>query len=57
MNSIDIFLLTPIAIGFVFGIFKGLIKELASLAAIVLGIFGSKALAPSFSKFLITKMG
>ena len=56
MNSIDIFLLTPIAIGFVFGIFKGLIKELASLLAIVLGIFGSKLLAPAFSKFLINSL-
>lgn len=55
MNSLDLFLLIPIAMGFVFGLFKGLIKELASLAAIVLGIYGAKLLAPAVSGFLITK--
>jgi len=55
MNSLDLFLLIPIAMGFVFGLFKGLIKELTSLAAIVLGIYGAKLLAPAVSGFLITK--
>lgn len=39
-------LLLPVALGFVFGLFKGLIKEITSLAAIVLGIYGAKLLAP-----------
>jgi len=55
MNSLDLFLLIPIAVGFIFGLFKGLVKELASLAAIVLGIYGAKLLAPAVSDILITK--
>jgi membrane protein required for colicin V production len=51
MNSLDLFLLIPITLGFIFGIFKGLIKELTSLAAIVLGVYGAKFLAPAFSGF------
>lgn len=53
MNTLDLILLVPIVLGFVFGLFKGLIKELASLAAIVLGIYGAKMLAPAMSTFLI----
>ena len=53
MNKLDMVLLIPIALGFVFGIFKGLIKELTSLAAIVLGIYGAKIFAPSVSGMLI----
>lgn len=55
MNTLDLILFVPIALGFVFGLFKGLVKELASLAAIVLGIYGAKLFAPSFSIFLIRK--
>jgi membrane protein required for colicin V production len=53
MNTLDLILLVPIVLGFVFGLFKGLIKELASLAAIVLGIYGAKMLAPAMSTLLI----
>lgn len=53
MNLIDIIILTPIGIGFVFGLFKGLIKELTSLAAIIIGIYGSKLFAPVFGNFLL----
>jgi len=53
MNTLDLILLVPIVLGFVFGLFKGLIKELASLAAIVLGIYGAKLFAPLVSGFLI----
>jgi membrane protein required for colicin V production len=56
MNTLDLILLVPIVLGFVFGLFKGLIKELASLGAIVLGIYGAKLLAPSVSGFLIHKL-
>jgi len=55
MNSLDLFLLLPIVLGLIFGLFKGLIKELTSLAAIVLGIFGAKLFAPAFSEILINK--
>lgn len=57
MNTLDLILLVPVALGFVFGLFKGLIKELASLAAIVLGIYGAKFFAPSLSVSLVNKLG
>ena len=47
-------LLLPIAVGFVIGLFKGLIKEITSLAAIVLGIYGAKLLAPMVSGLLVS---
>lgn len=53
MNSLDIFILIPIAVGFVFGLFKGLVKELTSLAAIFLGIYFSKLLSPWLTGILI----
>ena len=53
MNSLDIFILIPIVLGFVLGIFKGLIKELASLAAIVLGIYAAKMFSPFVTHRLV----
>ena len=53
MHTLDLLLLIPVTLGFVFGLFKGLIKELTSLAAIVLGIYGAKLFAPPVSGFLI----
>jgi len=53
MHTIDLFLLIPIVLGFVFGLFKGLIRELTSLAAIVLGIYGAKLFSPVVSGLLI----
>ncbi|HLP03797.1 MAG TPA: CvpA family protein [Paludibacter sp.] len=57
MNSLDLFLFLPVAAGFVFGLFKGLVKELTSLAAIVLGIFGAKLTAPFVSGLLVAATG
>jgi len=54
MNTLDLFLLIPIALGFIFGLLKGLIKELTSLAAIVLGIFGAKLFAPLVSGIFVS---
>ena len=54
MNKLDVLLLTPIALGFIFGLFKGLIKEMTSLATIVLGIFGAKLLSPFMSDLLVS---
>ena len=56
MNKLDIFLLIPIALGFIIGLYKGLIKELTSLLAIVLGIYGAKLWAPDVSGFLVHKL-
>jgi len=54
MTILDLFILAPIVLGFVFGLFKGLIKELFSLAAIVLGVFGARIFEPQVSKFLLS---
>lgn len=53
MNSIDYSILIIIGIGFVFGVFKGLIKELASLAAIFLAIYGANLLSPIAKNILV----
>ena len=49
MNVLDIVLIAPVCLGLVFGLFKGLIKELMSLAAIVLGIVGARWFEPQVS--------
>ena len=54
MNILDIFIIAPIVLGFVFGLFKGLIKELTSLAAIVLGFFGARFFEPQVSGLLLS---
>ena len=52
MNVLDIVLIAPVCLGLVFGLFKGLIKELMSLAAIVLGIVGARWFEPQVSPWL-----
>ncbi|MDD3321146.1 MAG: CvpA family protein [Paludibacter sp.] len=56
MNTLDFLILIPIGVGFISGLFKGLIKELTSLAAIFLGIFGAKLFAPNVSEMLIKSL-
>ena len=53
MNKLDMMLLLPIGLGFTSGLFKGLIREITSLGAIVLGVFGAKWLAPFVSELLV----
>jgi len=55
MNTLDLVIIIPIVLGFIFGLFKGLVKELTSLSAIVLGVFGARLFAPSVSEFFINK--
>jgi membrane protein required for colicin V production len=54
MSILDIFIIIPIVLGFVFGLSKGLIKELFGLAAIVLGIFGARLFEPQVSQILLS---
>lgn len=54
MGILDLFIIIPIVLGFVFGLFKGLIKELFSLAAIVLGVFGARLFEPRVSEILLS---
>lgn len=53
MNSLDLFIIVPILVGFVFGLFKGLVKELTSLAAVFLGIYGAKFFSPWLADILM----
>lgn len=53
MNTLDLIILIPIVLGFIQGLFKGLIKELTSFAVIVIGIYGAKLLATPFEKLLL----
>lgn len=46
MNTFDLIILIPVLIGFVFGLSKGFIREILSLAVIFIGIYGSKLLSP-----------
>jgi membrane protein required for colicin V production len=52
MCKLDLFLLIPICLGFIFGIFKGLIKELSALAALLVVIFGAKFFTPILAKLI-----
>lgn len=54
MNILDIIIIIPIVAGFVIGLFKGLVKELLSLIAIVLGIYGAKTFEPMVTKLLLS---
>ena len=54
LNYIDIILLVPLAIGLVRGLFKGFIKEVFGLLAIVLGILVSYFYADDLAAYLRT---
>lgn len=53
MNTLDIILLVPVGIGVVVGVYRGLVKELSSLAAIFLAIMVAKIFSPIVSQLLI----
>lgn len=57
MSNIDISILIIIGAGFVFGLFKGLVRELASLAAIVLGIYGAKLFSSMLVPLVVDMLG
>ncbi len=46
MNTLDVLILIPLLLGFVFGLSKGFIREIISIAVIFIGIYGSKWLSP-----------
>ena len=54
MNILDVIIIIPIAIGLIVGLFKGFIKELISLVAIILGIWGAKRFEPYVTDLLIS---
>lgn len=56
MNSIDIVLAALLLFGFVRGFFKGLFVEVASLLALVLGVYGAIHFSSFASEFLEPKV-
>jgi membrane protein required for colicin V production len=52
MNYLDIILAIPLLWGFYKGVSKGIIKELASLAALIVGIYGAVHFADSIQPYL-----
>lgn len=52
MNTLDVIILIPLLIGFVFGLSKGFIREILSIAVIFVGIYGSKWISPIASSIL-----
>jgi membrane protein required for colicin V production len=52
MNYIDVIILIALALGMIGGFINGLVKEVASLAALILGIWG----AIKFSSFTAAKL-
>ena len=52
MNALDLYITIPILLGFVIGLFRGLIKETISLIIIIVGILLSRLLAPGISNKL-----
>ncbi|MCE1155652.1 MAG: CvpA family protein [Bacteroidales bacterium] len=53
MNTLDLIILFPVAIGMITGLFRGLIKEVIALAILIIGIYLAKLLAPLASSMLI----
>ena len=52
MNTFDLFILIPIALSLIFGLFKGFVKEVVSLIAVVLAIFAAEMLSDSIKPLI-----
>lgn len=57
MSNFDIAVILIVGIGFVVGLFKGLVKELASLLAIVAGVYLAKLFSQPLSYIIIEQFG
>lgn len=53
MSWLDILILLPLLIGLVRGLMKGLIVEVSSIVAILLGFFGAKYWSAAFASWLM----
>ena len=49
MNTFDLFIFIPIALGLIFGLFRGFVKEVVSLVAVVLAIVAAEMFSPAFT--------
>ena len=52
VNWLDILLVLPFAVGLVRGLMRGLISEIIAFVVVILGVIGTRVLAPSFSAWL-----
>lgn len=52
MNIFDICILIPIAIGLVFGVYKGFVQEIISLLAVVVGVVGAGMFRDRLTPFI-----
>ena len=53
MNAIDIFLLAVIGIALAYGLYKGLVRQIASLGGLILGIIACRLFSRDFANVLI----
>ncbi len=53
MSWLDIFILLPLIIGLVRGLMKGVIVEITSIGAIILGFWGAKSWSAAFASWLM----
>ena len=53
MSWLDIIILLPLLIGLVRGLMKGLIGEVFSIAAVILGLIGAKMWSAQFASWLL----
>lgn len=53
MTWLDILILLPLLIGLIRGLMKGLIVEVTSIVAIILGFFGAKLWSATFASWLM----
>ena len=52
MNTFDLFIFIPVALGLIFGLFKGFVKEVISLIAVVAAIFIAEFLSGKVSPII-----
>lgn len=55
MNSLDIYIAIPVIIGFISGLFKGLIKEVIGFLILIAGIFFARIFDDTVSDFFIRR--
>lgn len=50
MNWLDVLILLPLLVGLIRGLMRGLISEVIAFVVVILGVLGSRLVAPSLSK-------
>ena len=55
INWLDVILVLPLVVGLVRGLMRGLISEIIAIVVVILGVLGSRWMAPPFSAWLLTQ--